>query len=368
MQPQPFSISLGDEEIPCEMQVELAHMTLEEAIASGLFELPDEPGTVQIPVTVHVSIPNHLLWPTQASPPLPPVPHRAVGDRSGFVPIGDGARRRFGNYPKAIAAQRIAESIRSTLGFYHDEEAAAFRAMLATVNAGRSRAAPAERFEPDDDASGRRTLSTPDGTPVQLARDEAGPVEDEPGTGSGADAPASEFGPVLQPATQQPVEIERHVGVAGAAGLPGPRLPSFQAGESDGGPGVWVLKSPKYPYGNPKAAAYQQHATGAPEGMEYLLTGVPTRFMSQGKKYFDGYDPQNHTLIDAKGYFDWPKEELGFSMKETAKELAKEADIAKHFGCGLEIRVATQEKTDLLKSIIKGENIKNVVVRLWPPL
>ena len=205
--------------------------------------------------------------------------------------------------------------------------------------------------------------------PAQLnvLRPDAPAVEAVPALpGSGTDAPAIENGPVLRPATQQPVEIERHVGVAGAAGLPGPRLPSFQAGESDGGPGVWVLKSPKYPYGNPTAAAYQQRATRAPEGMGYLLTGVPTRFMSQGKKYFDGYDPQNHTLIDAKGYFDWPKEELGFSMGRTAEDIRVEAELAEHFGCKLEIRVATPEKTDLLQGIIEKNGIKNVVVRYIP--
>jgi hypothetical protein len=33
------------------VQAEISHMTLEEATASGLFDLPDEPGMVRIPIT-----------------------------------------------------------------------------------------------------------------------------------------------------------------------------------------------------------------------------------------------------------------------------------------------------------------------------
>ena len=179
MQPGPFSISLGDEEIACEMQVELEHVTLDEAIASGMFELPDEPGTVQIPVTVHVSIPNHLLWPTPKPPPVAE-PDRAVGTGWGYVPTGGGSGRRFGNYPKAIAAENIARAIRSTLAFHGEHEAAAFRDLLAVMHGGsRSVASPAAALPVQDDApSFEPALRTAEGIPVQLARSRQGPAEE----------------------------------------------------------------------------------------------------------------------------------------------------------------------------------------------
>ena len=47
-------MSIGGESIPFTMQGEVSHMTLDEAIASGLFDMSDEPDVVRIPI----SIPN----------------------------------------------------------------------------------------------------------------------------------------------------------------------------------------------------------------------------------------------------------------------------------------------------------------------
>ncbi len=38
--PGQFEMSIGDESIPRAVQAEIGHMTLEEAIASGFFDLP----------------------------------------------------------------------------------------------------------------------------------------------------------------------------------------------------------------------------------------------------------------------------------------------------------------------------------------
>lgn len=65
--PGQFSMSIGGENIPFTIQAEARHMTMDEAIASGLFDMPDEPGMVRIPISISVMIPDHLL-----EPPRPP--------------------------------------------------------------------------------------------------------------------------------------------------------------------------------------------------------------------------------------------------------------------------------------------------------
>ncbi len=57
--------SLGDESISMTMQAEASHMTLDEAIASGLFDIAEEPGMIRIPITLNVMIPGHLLQLTE---------------------------------------------------------------------------------------------------------------------------------------------------------------------------------------------------------------------------------------------------------------------------------------------------------------
>ncbi|WP_428393929.1 hypothetical protein [Lichenicoccus sp.] len=102
----PGGLSLGDGSIPFTMQAEIEHTTLDEAIASGLFDVPDGPGMVSIPVTLQVTIPNHLLQPS----PLPPGP--GADHVGNAVPSGARrARTRFGDYPRATAARNIARTI-----------------------------------------------------------------------------------------------------------------------------------------------------------------------------------------------------------------------------------------------------------------
>ena len=70
MDPEPFrpgqaGLSIGSESIPFTMQVQGSHMTIDEAVASGLFDVPDEPGMVRIPISINVMIPGHLLEPPE---------------------------------------------------------------------------------------------------------------------------------------------------------------------------------------------------------------------------------------------------------------------------------------------------------------
>ena len=109
---QGLSMSIGGETIPMTVQAEASHMTLDEAAASGLFDMPDEPGLVRIPVSVTVMIPAELLQPPE------PLPGQELAYSPHDVPPEDGStpsRRSFGNHPKAVAAQRIAETFKDTL-------------------------------------------------------------------------------------------------------------------------------------------------------------------------------------------------------------------------------------------------------------
>ena len=381
MRPEPFPISLDDAGIACEMQLELEHMTLDEAIASGLFDLPDEPGMVQIPVTVQVSIPNHLLWQT----PPEPEPGQAIRPGAGPARAG-GGWKRFGNHPKAVAARNVDGSIRSTPAVNREHEAAAFRDLLAVMHGGSHRVAPtpAASLVLDDPPSPRPLPRTPDGTLVRLARAQEGPAEDAGDPKPVAAAPdqdpqslpaqvqglvrTPDPAPLTLPAipdgdllTLLPAEPS-----AGVAEVPRPHLPSFRPGESDGGPGAWVAESAKYPHSQPGAASYQQFATGAPSGMEYKVTVAPTLQAQSATKYFDGYEPATNSLIDAKNFKAWPNKTFGVSMSKTATELESEAKVAKRAGCTLELRVATQEKADLLQEIVNRLGATNVIVRFWP--
>ena len=55
------AVSGGGESFPMTMQAEFQHLTIDEAVASGVFDVPGEPGWVRIPVTIHVMIPGELL-------------------------------------------------------------------------------------------------------------------------------------------------------------------------------------------------------------------------------------------------------------------------------------------------------------------
>ena len=55
-----LTLSIGGERIGSTMQAEIERMTPEEAVASGLFDLPDEPGMVRLPVTIELPLTPEL--------------------------------------------------------------------------------------------------------------------------------------------------------------------------------------------------------------------------------------------------------------------------------------------------------------------
>ena len=61
--------SIGGERISMTMQAEFDHHTLDQAIAAGLLDMPDEAGMVRIPITIFVTIPGEVLQPPNAPKP-----------------------------------------------------------------------------------------------------------------------------------------------------------------------------------------------------------------------------------------------------------------------------------------------------------
>ncbi len=111
--PQQLTMSLGGESMAFTVQAEGSRMSLDEAVGSGLFELPDEPGMVRIPISLSVTIPGHLLQP----------------------PAADADAR-----PEAAAAEKIAAGLRHAT-VPDAGEAATFRDMLRATRPGRGPAA-----------------------------------------------------------------------------------------------------------------------------------------------------------------------------------------------------------------------------------
>jgi hypothetical protein len=109
----------------------------------------------------------------------------------------------------------------------------------------------------------------------------------------------------------------RHRTTGFAGGGSNVRPPTFKLGESDGGPGKWA---PAPPFVNltEKQAAYQQHATGAPRGVEYR---VETSAMKGGVKFFDGYATDTGNLIDAKRYEGWPRMDQAWGRASATADL-----------------------------------------------
>lgn len=122
--------SVGGESMPLAMQAEARRMSMDEATASGLFDDLDELGIVRIPINLNVMIPGDLLQPAGDHDPARS-PHGVPPD-AGRPP----SRRRFGNYPKAIAARRLMESVRSQMSPAAVAPAAGLPAAIA-VAAGR---------------------------------------------------------------------------------------------------------------------------------------------------------------------------------------------------------------------------------------
>jgi hypothetical protein len=97
------------------------------------------------------------------------------------------------------------------------------------------------------------------------------------------------------------------------AGGQTPKKPSYEIGASDGGPGQWTKVNEGL---TPEEDAYQQKATGAPQGTVY---NVPNPVAPSGVTSFDGYDPATNTLIDAKYWNKCPIDEV-FSSRSVAEQ------------------------------------------------
>ncbi len=101
MLPGDLTMSMGSESIPISIQAEIEHAALDEATASGLFDMADEPGMERIPVTIHLPVTPELaaaIARTQAGPMMQqPAEDIAPPPRT---------RRRFarGGTPKLFAS------------------------------------------------------------------------------------------------------------------------------------------------------------------------------------------------------------------------------------------------------------------------
>ena len=140
------------------------------------------------------------------------------------------------------------------------------------------------------------------------------------------------------------------------------KKPTYQHGQSDGGPGTWEKETTPQ-----KGSDYQQKVTGAPKDTEYV---VKTDKMASGRKKFDGYDPETDTLIDAKdwdaGPKGWPPKDQDWASKNVADIARKDAAIARDAGSNLEYHVPTQEKANQLKKIFMKEKVTGVKVVVTP--
>ncbi|MDR2951306.1 MAG: restriction endonuclease fold toxin 5 domain-containing protein [Prevotella sp.] len=138
------------------------------------------------------------------------------------------------------------------------------------------------------------------------------------------------------------------------------KKPSYQHGQSDGGPGTWEHRTTPDKNGS---AAYQEKVTGSPKDTEYVVT---TDKMSSGEKKFDGYDPETNTLIDAKKWDDFPPEGQKWAEDKIVKEARNDAEIAGEAGCDLEWHVPTKERATQLEKIFRKNKIEGIDVKVTP--
>ena len=137
------------------------------------------------------------------------------------------------------------------------------------------------------------------------------------------------------------------------AGGQTPKKPSYEIGASDGGPGQWTKVNEGL---TPEEDAYQQKATGAPQGTVY---NVPNPEAPSGVTSFDGYEPATNTLIDAKYWNKWPIDE-GFSSDSVVKQAQSQIDAAK--GTNIVWRIASPEKAANVQDILDEKRIFGITI------
>jgi hypothetical protein len=137
-----------------------------------------------------------------------------------------------------------------------------------------------------------------------------------------------------------------------------PKKPSYQQGQSDGGPGTWEQRGR---YGKPEDIQFQKKVTGAPEGVEYVVKGPNPK----GEVKFDGYDPEADALLDAKRYEKWPPLDKEFGKKAILDEAQRQIKAYRN-GTPIEWHVASEEKAKMIEEIFDDAGITEIQV-IYPP-
>lgn len=167
--PDRMGLSIDGETIPFTMQAEVTHMSIEAAYAASLFEeMPDEPGMIRMPVVIHTTIPNHILYPDHYST----VPVEAADPDD--VPDHPGSKRRraaFNRMCERPSHEEKAE-FRKLPGVLHPGSVAASK--TASDIAAAEDIMPAPRVAWSDGPQVGTGLRTPDATPILHVQYEEG--------------------------------------------------------------------------------------------------------------------------------------------------------------------------------------------------
>ncbi len=361
MLPGDLSMSMGSESIPISIQAEIEHAALDEATASGLFDMADEPGMERIPVTIHLPVTPELaaaIARTQAGPMMQqPAEDIAPPPRT---------RRRFarGGTPKLFASLKAlwSEQDRTPHRPEQTELAQAGEEPPAEERLGPEGKELTLREEANQNRFNNDARELRQIDPQNLANSRL----QSPGW-IPADADVARMDEILQKAraakSGAPAQDARDGATLKDLLLPKqPALPpSYVLGESDGGPGIWV-KSPKYPR-RQADAAYQQIATGAPEGVEYQVKAVLRGDTKETAKLFDGYDPSTGHLLDAKRWDHFPPD---FLMSQKIEKVRNDAKIAEAAGHLLELRISSSFNAGRVDKALKERDVTNTIVESWP--
>ena len=186
--------------------------------------------------------------------------------------------------------------------------------------------------------------SSPDEPPSEAPKEPSSETPKEPVAAAGAPAPDPD----------DPQASPRTGDTRGNA----PRKASYELGASDGGPGKWTEVTESM---SPEAAAYQQKATGAPQGVGY---NVPNPKASSGVTSFDGYDPATNSLIDAKYWNKWPIDKK-FSPDSVVEQAQRQIGAAK--GTRIIWRMSSPDYAAKVEDLLNVKGVKGITIEFFPP-